>query len=355
MGEICYVFGAERVLQARDAGGRRSVKNYELMVDDMKESLRLMKICCCLAAVLMTLAAGVLHAEETSQQLRLALLPVPDVLPVYVAQEKGYFDTEGIHVEALPVGSAVERDQLMQAGRVDGMINEISGAAIFNRDSSQMKIVSYARIPLGNAPLFRVLASPGAGITSVEQLAAVPIGVSKNTVIEYVTERMLVKGGVGKGEIVTSSVPVLPERLQLLLAGQIKAATLPDPLGYSAIQAGAVEIINDLQLAELSASVVSFSTRAVEEKGETVKKFMKAWDKAAKDLNEHPDMFRQLMLKKIRVPKNVSDSFSLPQYPRGKNVSRQQWEDAIEWLMEKNLIKAPVSYEASVTDEFLTR
>jgi len=325
------------------------------MVDYMKESLRIIKICFCLPAVLIVLTAGLLHAAENPQQLRLALLPVPDVLPVYVAQEKGYFKEEGIQVEALPVGSAVERDQLMQAGRVDGMINEISGAALFNRESSQMKIVSYARIPLGKAPLFRVLAAPNSKITSVEQLGAVAIGVSKNTVIEYVTERMLVKGGVTKEHIVTSSVPVLPERLQLLLAGQIKAATLPDPLGYSAIQAGAVEIINDLQLTELSASVVSFSTSAINEKGETVGKFIKAWDKAARDLNENPEMFRPLMLKKIRVPKNVQDSFPLPQYPRNENVSRQQWEDAIHWLMEKNLIKTPVSYEDSVTDAFLAR
>lgn len=312
-----------------------------------------MKLLFWLPAVLITFAAGLLNAAENPQQLRLALLPVPDVLPVYVAEAKGYFEEQGIEVEALPVGSAVERDQLMQAGRVDGMINEISGAALFNREDSQMMIVSYARIPLNNAPLFRVLASPGAGITSVEQLADVAIGVSKNTVIEYVTERMLVKGGVDKEHIVTSSVPVLPERLQLLLAGQIKAATLPDPLGYSAIQAGAVEIIDDLQVSELSASVVSFSTKAVKEKSEAVRKFVAAWDKAAKELNENPETFRPLMLKKIRVPKNVRDTFPLPQYPRNKNVTRQQWEDAVSWLMEKKLIKAPVSYEDSVTEEFL--
>lgn len=324
------------------------------MVDTMKASLRIIKIFGCLSAILLA-AVGLVQAAENSQQLRVALLPVPDVLPVYVAQEQGYFEEEGLVVEALPVGSAVERDQLMQAGRVDGVMNEISGAALFNRQSSQMKIVCYARIPMAGAPLFRVLASPGAGITSVEQLSDVAIGVSKNTVIEYVTEQMLMKGGVGKEQIVTSSVPVLPERLQLLLAGQIKAATLPDPLGYSAIQAGAVEIIDDLQLPELSASVVSFSTAAIEEKGEAVRKFVKAWDKAARDLNENPEMFRPLMLKKIRVPKNVQQSFPLPKYPRHKNVTRQQWEASVSWLMEKGLVTTPISYEDSVTDEFLVR
>jgi NitT/TauT family transport system substrate-binding protein len=75
------------------------------------------------------------HASLAADRvtLRLALLPIIDTLPVYIAQSKGYFDEYGIEVNILPVGSAVERDQLMQAGRADAMINEISGAALFNR------------------------------------------------------------------------------------------------------------------------------------------------------------------------------------------------------------------------------
>lgn len=88
------------------------------------------------------LIPAVLFGAVESNTLRLALLPIPDVLPVYVAQEKGYFAELGISVESLSVGSAVERDQLMQAGRVDGMINEISRAANFNREQGRVKIVS---------------------------------------------------------------------------------------------------------------------------------------------------------------------------------------------------------------------
>lgn len=294
-------------------------------------------------------------ATAGENDLRLALLPIPDVLPVYVAQEQGYFKDAGITVEPLPVGSAVERDQLMQAGRIDGMVNEVSGAALFNRQGSQMKIVSYARIPEGNAPLFRLLAAPGTEVDAATALAGVPVAVSKNTVIEYITERLLEKGGVKKEDIVTRSVPVLPERLQLLLAGQIKAATLPDPLGFSAMEAGAVEVVNDLELPELSASVISFSVKAITEKKDAVAKFMVAWDKAAADLNANPDGFRQLMLKKIRVPGNVRDSFVIPPIPRGKNVTRGQWEDSVSWLVEKNLLGTGVSYEDSVTDAFLVK
>lgn len=306
---------------------------------------------------LLLLSAGAALADDQAfaNRLRLALLPIPDVLPVYVADAAGYFKEAGIEVEALPVGSAVERDQLMQAGRVDGMINEVGGAALFNREAVMMRIVSYARTPIGTAPLFRILAAPGADLQDVKQLSGVPVAISKNTVIEYITKRLLQAGGVADTGIEYKSVPVLPERFQLLLAGQIKAATLPDPLGYAAMQAGAIEVINDLQVADLSASVVSFSNATLLEKPQVVKKFMAAWAKAAEDLNSDPEAYRQLMLKKIRVPKNVQQSFQIPQFPEPAVPTRDQWDDVQDWMVNTNLLKAPISYEDSVTDTFLSR
>jgi NitT/TauT family transport system substrate-binding protein len=302
----------------------------------------------CLALPMNTLA------KET-QTLRLALLPIPDVLPVYVAIENGYFNELGLTVEPLAVGSAVERDQLMQAGKVDGMINELSGAANFNRDKVQVKIVAVARSPIGKSPLFRILAAPGSTIKTIKDLAGVPIGISKNTVIEYITTRLLESGGLQPNEIKYQSIPVLPERLQLLLQGQVKAVTLPDPLGVAAMKAGAVEVVSDLAQKEVSQSVITFTVDATEEKSELVKNFMIAWNRAAKELNEHPGKYKALMLKKIRVPKNIEDEFIIPPMPTGAIPSKKQWDDAMSWMLEKKLINTPLKYEDSVSEEFLVQ
>jgi NitT/TauT family transport system substrate-binding protein len=294
-------------------------------------------------------------AADDSKNLRMALLPVPDVLPIYLAQEKGYFSEAGITVETLPVGSAIERDQLMQAGRIDGMINELSGAANFNRDAIQVQVVSIARSPIGGAPLFRILAAPGSGLNQIADLANVPIGISVNTVIEYISDRLLAAGGVSSEAIEYKSIPVLPERLQLLLSGQVKAVTLPDPLAASAIAAGAVEIVNDASLAGISASVITFSSKSLTEKNDTVKKFMAAWDKATADLNTAPGDYKELMLKKIRVPRNIRASFTIPPFPRKALPTKDQWQDVMDWMVKKKLLSKPLTYEGSVTPEYLAK
>ncbi|MBU0943771.1 MAG: ABC transporter substrate-binding protein [Proteobacteria bacterium] len=295
-----------------------------------------------------------LGAAKTNT-LRLALLPIPDVLPVYVAQEKGYFSELGISVEALPVGSALERDQLMQAGRIDGMINDILSAANFNREQGRVKIVSIARSPLGESPLFRILGAPGSDLKTVKGLAGIPIGISKNTVIEYISTRLLAADGVAAEAISYASVPILPQRLQLLLSGQLKAAALPDPLGASAIKAGAVEIVNDTRLSKVSASVITFSNETLLHKQEVVRSFMAAWDKAAAEINRDPASFQNLMLQKIRVPKNIESDFRPPPIPRKAVPTKAQWDDVMAWMLNKNILSTPLAYEDSVTSDFLAR
>jgi NitT/TauT family transport system substrate-binding protein len=133
------------------------------------------------------------------------------------------------------------------------------------------------------------------------------------------------------------------------------AVTLPDPLGASAIKGGAVEIVSDLALKNVSASVITFTNDALVNKKDTVKKFMAAWDKACEDLNSDPASFQGLMLKKIRVPKNVQTDFHIPPMPRKSLPTRAQWDDVMSWMVGKKLLTKPLAYEDSVTSEFLTK
>ncbi|MDR3088578.1 MAG: ABC transporter substrate-binding protein [Desulfobulbaceae bacterium] len=283
--------------------------------------------------------------------LRLALLPVPDVFPAYVAEEKGFFKAEGVEVKLMPVGSAAERDQLMQAGQIDGMMNDLISVAGLNRDKIRVQVVSNARQPLAGSPMFRLLVGKDSAIKSVADLAGTPIAISRNTMNEYVTAKML--AALPREAIRYQSVPVLPERLQLLLSGQIKAAVIPDPLAFAAVLSGARELVNDTSIVDFSASVLTFSTAALAEKTKDVHAFMRAWDKACAAINAKPESFRPLFLQKIRVPKNIAKTYPIPQMPRQAVPSQKQWDEAMAWMKEVKIIENPPTYQDSVTNVFL--
>ena len=290
---------------------------------------------------------------QSTTSLKVALLPILDTLPFHAAQAKGYFDRYGVSVEPVPVGSGLERDQLMQSGAIDGMLNEMGTTANFNREQVQVQIVVSARKAYPHYPLFRLLSAPGSGLTTPADLKGIPIGISKNTIIEYVTDRLLAAGGLAPDQITKKSVPVIPERFQLLMQGQLKAATLPDPLAKAALEAGAGAVIDDSSHPQYSVSVLSFSIQALKTKTDAVRQFLKAWNQAVQDINADPESFRSLLLQKIRVPKSIQQTYRIPPFPFREVPTADQWADVMNWMVSKGLLKTPLPYKESITTDYL--
>ena len=288
-----------------------------------------------------------------SQPLKVALLPIIDSLPYYIAEADGDFKKAGIQVKMLPVMSGLNRDQLMQAGEVDGMLNELTTVANFNRKNSQVKAVYSIRSAHAKYPMFRLVASPGNKLNKVSDLSGASIGISKNTIIEYMTDRLLQAEGLDPARLDKRSIPAIPERFQLLMQGQLETVVLPDPLGSAALAAGARLIIDDSANPQYSISLLTFSNESINNKTETLQRFLAAWDNAAARLNKSPESYRSLMLKKIRIPKNVQKSYPIPRFSQSSVPSQKQWEDVMKWMVGKGLLKAALSYNSSITADFL--
>jgi NitT/TauT family transport system substrate-binding protein len=292
-------------------------------------------------------------AAATSDPLKVAFLPILDSLPYYVAAENGYFDDAGVTVEVVPVASALERDQLMQSGEIDGMLAELSTVAVFNQDAITLQAVTTARKAYPDAPLFRVLAAPDAEAATPAAMAGVPIGISENTIIEYVTQRLLEAEGLSAEDIVGQSVPSIPERYQLLMEGQIPAATLPDPLAQSAMEDGAQLVIDDSIHPEYAVSLIAFSSDALDSRPDDVRAFVAGWDRAADAINADPEAYRGLLLEKVGIPPNVQETYNIPPFPRGEVPTESQWNDVVTWLIDKGLLQSGPAYDKSVTTAYL--
>ncbi len=145
-------------------------------------------------------------SQQQPKSLRIAVLPVLDTLPLFVAEAQGYFDEAGIEVELVPVNSAPERDQLMQTGQIDGMLNELVSTILYNRDEAQVKVVRFARTATEQYPLFRILAAPAVALKQLRMLK-ISHRLSDGTVIEYTTDRLLEFAGILPSEVAKISVP----------------------------------------------------------------------------------------------------------------------------------------------------
>lgn len=311
-----------------------------------------------IVALILIAAAPVLteRAEaQDSTKMRLGLLPILDVLPFYVADEAGYFADVGIDVELIPVSSALERDQLLIAGEIDGMLNDLISTGIFNQDEARIQIVAISRRSYIDAPQFRILAAPGSDITSAEDLKGVEIGISENSVIHYIAQRILENEGLSADDLAFRPEPNIPVRYQLLMEGVLQAVCLPDPLAQAAIEGGAILIADDSALAdeEFSQSVLSFRIEYIEDHPDAVQAFLEVWMRAAEDINADPDAYRDLWLENTAVPDSVRDTYVLPPFPTYRITQELAWDDTVEWLLAEDIIDSAPDFAATVNTTFM--
>jgi NitT/TauT family transport system substrate-binding protein len=285
--------------------------------------------------------------------LKIAVLPILDALPMYVAQQEGLFEKNGIKVEFIPVASAAERDQVFASGQVDGMINDSVSTLFYNQEQLQIQIVRMARTATSDFPQYQVLASPKSGFTSVQDLKGVEIGISQGTVIEYVTDRLLEAEGLKPEEIKTIAVPKIADRMTLLESGELKAATLPDPLSSLASQAGAVLMVDDTSHPEYGYSVYSFAKKLIDQNPGAVGGFLAAIDAATQKINAEPTKWDNLLTEQKLVPAPLVGKYQLPVYPSASVPTQAQWDDVLAWAKAKGLVKNDVSYQESVNSSFL--
>ena len=285
--------------------------------------------------------------------LKIAVLPIIDTLPLYVAQGQGMFAKHGVNVELVPVASAPERIQLEASGQVDGSINETLSVMQFNQESVQMQAVRYALRPAEGYGHFFILASGASGITTPDGLKNVEIGVSQGTVIEYVTERLLQSAGLGADEILTIPVPKIPDRMALLASGELAAGTLPDPLGALAVQSGAVIVMDDSAHPEYGFSVYSFRKAVIDANPEAVMNFLFAIDEAVSLINADPTKYTDILSEAKIVPPPLLEAYKVPPFPAAGVPTEAEWNDALSWAKEKGMLDADVSYTDSVNPSLL--
>lgn len=280
--------------------------------------------------------------------LKLAVIPVIDTLPMFVAQAEGLYAKHGVNAKLVPVASAPERDQLLQAGQADGTLNEMLSVMFFNKEKVRMQAVRYGHMASKGAGHFFILASGQSGISNVTGLKNVAIGISQGTIIEYVTDRLLEANGLAPTQIKYLAVPKIPDRMSLLASGDLKAGVMPDPLAALAVQQGAKIILDDTSNPKLGASVISFRKEAIDQHPRAIKAFLAAIEDAVGMINSAPSKYSGLLAEKKIVPQPLISSYIVPKFPYKGAPTEAEWNDMLAWAKAKGLLTANIAYRDSV-------
>jgi len=284
--------------------------------------------------------------------IRFGTLPVMQTLPLYVAESEGFFADLGLAVELSVFQNAGDKDIAMLSGSIDGQFADLFTPAVIENNGLDLTIVASGYNTSYDRRMFAVLCKPGGEYTQALDLADIPIALSSNTVIHNVTETLLRKNGLKPEQIKYIESKNIGIRMQMLMSGQVEAATLPEPLVTAAMAGGATVIVDDYGY-ELSQTVLLFNADYLEKHPENVKKFLQAIEKAGQYINNNPDLVRAVMTAKTRLPEPLQANYPIPKFPPLTIPSESEITSAVDWLKVQGVVTTELNYKDLVNGEYL--
>lgn len=296
----------------------------------------------------LALAAGCGNSNDKTQKdlqpITIGLMPDTDSLPFIIAKEKGYFAEEGIEVNIQQYKSAMDRDSALQSGNLDGAVSDMLAVAFAKAGGFDVKVTSFTD---GS---YKLIASKDAGINNVKALAGKDVAVSRNTIIEYVTDQILAKEGMDSESINKVIIPQIPTRLEMLQNGKLAVATLPEPMASIAVSNGCTYVTGSDELG-INPGVIMFTAKTVDNKTAEIAAMYRAYNKAVDYLNNTSrDEYIDLVVEKGGFPPAAKEALKLPEYHKAALPKESDVTDCIKWLNNKGLVKEHFSYQDIVVD-----
>lgn len=293
-------------------------------------------------------------ANKEEREIKLGVMRIEDSMPLYVAQEDGLFEQNGVKVTLLEFSSASDLSRAAEAGELDGCMTDMVVQNLMNKGGAGLRTVAIARGSTREEGRFLVVSSPGSGITQPSQLEGRTLAISEGTMMEYLVDSYMQELGVDQSKVAKVHVPSLSLRLDMVLeGGEIDAAILPDPLaeiavqsGALAVQSGAHTVIDDTRLQQnYSQSVIVLSGALIAEDGDTVQRFLAAYNAAIARINQNPDSYKELFVEVANIPAPIAAQYQVPSYTPDSLPTPGEVRRVVAWMAEKGLVTEAVAYE----------
>lgn len=276
---------------------------------------------------------------ETS--LKIGTMPAADSILLYVGAEEKLFEKYGLHVEIVPFQSAIELGAAMRSGAIDGYFTCIINATLQHLSGTPQTIVATTSYARPDQHHFGLVVSPRKNINTLAELQGKTVAVGKDTIVDFLLTQFLTSRNLSDTYIKRQDIRSIAMRLQLLMAGQLDTALLPEPLVSTLEARGAKVLLDDTNL-RLPLAVISFAKDKLTK--EIYTQFRQALSDSADLINANPDRYKETMLKYKLLSKDAGNVYTMLTFAKENTPcylpSEQELDVYFTWLYERKLISA---------------
>ncbi|MBQ0986104.1 ABC transporter substrate-binding protein [Streptomyces sp. F63] len=267
-----------------------------------------------------------------TEQVKVGVIPIVDVAPVYLGEKKGFFEERGIELtlESGQGGAAIVPGVV--SGQFQFGFSNVTSLMVAHSKGVPIQSVANGVASTGKdgADFGGVAVAKDSKITSAKDLAGKKVAVNTLKNIGDTTVRESVRKAGGDPENIKFTELPFDQMPAALSEGRVEAAWLVEPaLSIAKSQGARVVASNFVDAApDLTVATYFTSAKTAQENPELVKKFTEAVNESLRYADEHPDEVRDILGSYTKIDPKLAKSMTLPRWPAEIN------RDSIEKLAE---------------------
>jgi NitT/TauT family transport system substrate-binding protein len=264
-------------------------------------------------------------AADRPVTLKVGVIPIADVAPLYLGVDKGFFKEENLTIEPqLAEGGAAIVPSVVSGDNEIGFSNTTS-LIVARSKNLPLRIISQGDIGGTNADDAPdgLLVAKGSDIRSAKDLEGRTIAVNTLQNVGPLTiNRSLEKRGVDYRTVKYVEVP-FPEMGAALEGGRVDAIWVVEPFVTQGRGSGFEVLFHPFEETARSLTVATYFTteRYLEENRPVVDRFVRAMRKSLEYADSHPDDVRRIVTEYTEIPEKAAQTMVLPQWGAELNES----------------------------------
>ncbi|NNN36698.1 ABC transporter substrate-binding protein [Streptomyces sp. S3(2020)] len=258
-------------------------------------------------------------------EVKVGIIPIVDVAPLYLGKEKGFFSSRGIDLKMEPAQGGAAIIPGVVSGQFQFGFSNVTSLMLAQTKGVPIRSVVNGAASTGDVDndISGVAVKKDSSIKSAKDLAGRTVAVNTLQNIGDTTVREVVRedgGDPSKVKFVEMPFDQMPAALD---GGQVDAAWMGEPALTIAKGQGARVVAAPFAETDPKLTIATYfaSTQLTQEKPDLVKKFTEAVTESLKYASAHPDEARRTVTSYTKIDGEVLKNLTLPTWPAAYDMA----------------------------------
>jgi NitT/TauT family transport system substrate-binding protein len=274
-------------------------------------------------------------------EVRVGVLPIVDVAPLFLGRAKGFFANRGIDLKTELAQAGPQIVPGVVSGKYHIGFSNMTSLMINQATNKPIQVVASGVASTGRAGLdFGAIVVPvDSPIRTAADLSGKTILVNAVGSIGDTTIRESVRKGGGDPKSLTFVATPLPKMQAEMEAGRGDAAWVVEPwLALTKGAGGRAVAWNFVDMAQgLTVAAYFTSTKVAKEDPALVQRFVEAINESMRFANDHPDQIREILQSYMSIEQVLTAAMTLPFWP--DEINREGAEKLARLGVQDGLFK----------------